>query len=146
MKQIIKKLLREGLLREEDYRGRHTAPDSSGGYPMTNLEDCYGDDVYSYNCEKYFGTNQGFDNESCSVIRSTKDNPNAKVKIYRAVPDLNDGININTGDWVTINKKYAKLHGDSNLDGKYKIISKVVYAKQLYSECNSIHEWGYSEL
>ena len=47
MKQIIKKLLRERLLREEVYRGRHTAPDSSGGFQMINLEDCYGDDVYS---------------------------------------------------------------------------------------------------
>lgn len=51
-------------------------------------------------------------------------------------------IKINPGDWVTINRSYAKEHGDSNLKG-YKIISKVATAKELFTDGNSIHEWGY---
>ena len=212
MKGFIKRLLREGLLSEEDYRGEHEAPDNTNGFPITDLSECYGDEVYSYDCEKLFGTREGFDNESCSIIRSVKGQPNAKIKVYRAVPDLNydntskikelnkilsyyykfkffpmnneiidnleskyshirnyeesnkaiiadinnqidelgkqkrPNLTIEDGDWVTISKAYAKSHGKSNLDGKYKVISKVVKASELYSECNSIHEWGYSTL
>lgn len=53
-------------------------------------------------------------------------------------------IAINPGDWVTISKQYAADHGRSALNGKYKILSKTVKAKDLYTDGNSIHEWGYS--
>lgn len=50
---------------------------------------------------------------------------------------------INSGDWVTISKAYAIDHGKSNLGGKYKVITKLVKAKNLFTDGNSIHEWGY---
>ena len=56
-----------------------------------------------------------------------------------------DDVQINIGDWVTINKKYALGHGKSVLNGKYKIISKKVKAKELWTDGNSIHEWGYDK-
>jgi hypothetical protein len=34
-------------------------------------------------------------------------------------------------------------HGHSALNGKFKIISKTVYARDLYTEGNSLEEWGY---
>jgi len=52
-------------------------------------------------------------------------------------------LNINPGDWVTLNRKYAKEHGQANLGNKYKIVSKVVPAKHVYTDSNSIHEFGY---
>jgi hypothetical protein len=52
-------------------------------------------------------------------------------------------ISINNGDWVTINKSYAIEHGKSNLNNKYKIIRKTVYAKELFTDGNSFSEWGY---
>lgn len=52
-------------------------------------------------------------------------------------------ISINNGDWVTISRLYAKQHGDSALRGSYRIISKRVKAKDLYTDGNSIYEWGY---
>ena len=52
-------------------------------------------------------------------------------------------ITINSGDWVTINRQYAVLHGAASLDGNYKILSKTVRAKELFTDGNSIHEWGY---
>lgn len=54
-------------------------------------------------------------------------------------------LKINNGDWVTTSRMYAKQHGESNLDGKYKIVKKVVKASQLYTDGNSIFEWGYVE-
>ncbi len=53
-----------------------------------------------------------------------------------------DVIEINDGDWVTINKSYAIEHGKSHLQNKYKILSKTVLAKQLYTNGDSIHEWA----
>jgi len=52
---------------------------------------------------------------------------------------------INDGDWVTINPMYAKIHGQGNLGNKYKVLTKTVRASQLYTDGNSIHEWGYSD-
>lgn len=52
-------------------------------------------------------------------------------------------IKINQGDWVTINKRYALSHGKSELRGNYKVISKTVRAKDIYTSGDSIHEWGY---
>lgn len=53
-------------------------------------------------------------------------------------------LNINPGDWVTINKEYAKMHGQAELNDQFKIIQKTVKAKELFSDGNSIHEWGYN--
>jgi hypothetical protein len=50
---------------------------------------------------------------------------------------------INPGDWVTITRQYAKDHGDSVLQGKYKIISKKVKASEIFTNGDSIQEWGY---
>jgi len=59
-------------------------------------------------------------------------------------PQQNDPkLKINKGDWVTISRKYAVQHGKSALNGKYKILVKTVRAKDLYTDGNSIHEWGY---
>lgn len=50
---------------------------------------------------------------------------------------------INPGDWVTIYRPYAVEHGESSLRGEYKVLSKTVYAKDLYTDGNSIYEWGW---
>ena len=64
-------------------------------------------------------------------------------KVEELQPSLKPNISINNGDWVTVNKRYAIAHGRNVLLGKYKIISKTVKAKHLYTDANSIHEWGY---
>lgn len=65
-------------------------------------------------------------------------------QIRVAENNLKDKIEINDGDWVTINRNYAKQHGEDNLDNKYIIRSKIVKASQLYTDGNSIHEFGYN--
>ncbi len=52
-------------------------------------------------------------------------------------------IGINSGDWVTLTKEYAKDHGESALKGQYKILSKKVKAKDIWTNADSIHEFGY---
>lgn len=51
-------------------------------------------------------------------------------------------IKINPGDWVTPIREYAVTHGKTEFD-RYKILSKVVPVKDLYTDGNSIFEWGY---
>ncbi len=52
---------------------------------------------------------------------------------------------INNGDWVTLSKQYAKEHGEGALNGKYKIISQKIPARKLFTDGNSIQEFGYDE-
>lgn len=66
------------------------------------------------------------------------------VEIDTLVKNKNSKLKINDGDWVTINKNYAKFHGKTNLNNNFKILSKTVRARDIYSSGDSIHEWGYS--
>ena len=52
-------------------------------------------------------------------------------------------IGMNAGDWVTLSRDYARDHGESALGGNYKIIKKKVPARQLYTQGDSINEFGY---
>lgn len=67
-----------------------------------------------------------------------------EIDRLKALPPEQDAkAKINNGDWVTINPAYAKVHGQSNLNNKFKVLSKTVPAKNLFTDGNSIHEWGY---
>lgn len=50
---------------------------------------------------------------------------------------------INVGDWVTIDRKYAREHGEGVLNGKYRIVSKTVRARDIFTNGDSIFEFGY---
>jgi len=52
-------------------------------------------------------------------------------------------LTINPGDWVTPSRAYAREHGMAALNGKFKIISKTARAGELFTDGNSILEWGY---
>lgn len=69
-----------------------------------------------------------------------------EIERLKLLPQEQDAkVKINSGDWVTINPAYAKQHGISNLNGKFKVLTKTVPAKNLYTNGDSIHEWGYVE-
>ncbi len=52
-------------------------------------------------------------------------------------------IKINAGDWVSLTKEYAKEHGKNSLNNNYKILSKKVSAKDVYTDGNDLNEFGY---
>ena len=133
------------MVAEKDYRMTHRAPSSGNDFnkPLSNLSGLYPDDIYT-NPKAYdwYGSYHPDDKKTVELIKKVKDNPNAEVTIYRAVPK---GVtDINDGDWVTLSKKYAIEHGESNLNGEYDILQKKVKAGDVYSEGNSLNEWGYS--
>ena len=132
-----------GLTEEDDYKGPHQAP-TSGGSPLYDLTEKLSDDVYSPACVRYYGHGHGAEDAFvCSIIKMARNKPDFKVKIYRAVPKNIDTINV--GDWVTISPKYAKEHGENHVPN-FKVLSKIVTAKDIKNDGDSIHEWGYNPL
>ena len=128
---------------DADYRMTHTAPDAEFGAPLHDVTgNIYPDDIYGPNGARYYGDGSPLDNESHRIISQMRGKPDAMVTVYRAVPKDVDVIN--PGDWVTINKGYAEMHGEGTLQGDYHIIEKQVPAKDIFTEGNSLHEWGWS--
>jgi len=129
------------------YRGSHTAPGPDFGAPLHDLTgggQMYPADVYSAKAAQFYGT--GYpkaDKEAFDLAKKIRGNPNAEVTMYRAVPKDEKITKINEGDWVTLSKDYAKVHGESVLGDDYKIISQKVKAKELWTNADSIHEFGY---
>lgn len=148
MKNIFYNLYKQIILKEEDYRGLHKAPSRNSGSPLYDLSGTYPDDVYSDKAAIYYGHyghNNIMDVQSIKIIKAYHNKPDAIITIYRAVPNrLN--LEINNGDWVTINKQYAKDHGRSQFGNDYKLIEKKVRAKDIFTNGDSIHEWGYDPI
>lgn len=157
----------KGYSTDADYQGEGTwiAP-SNPGYetaeerraaveedsPDLNIDDlAHGytnqpDDIFT-NLRAY-----GNDNESgresgkaitdaIRYIESGKGMP--KVTVYRAVPTSVKENGLRSGDWVTPSKSYAKMHGESRLEGDYRVIEQEVPADELWWDSNDIREWGF---
>lgn len=125
----------------EDYRMRHQAPTRADdfGSPAYDIEEMM-PDFYDHPDWYRTGNNKA-DAESRAVINRIRNNPDAPVTLYRAVPK---GIeDINQGDWVTLSRTYAQEHNEANLDGKGHIISIEARARDLWFDGNSMNEFGY---
>jgi len=141
---------------DEDYRGSHQAPGPHFGAPMHDVSGngMYPEDFYGPNGARYYANiNDPIDREAHRQVLSVRGKPDAMVTIHRAIPThvheaamkTEDPIKhmIRHGDWVAIHKGYAKIHGEGPLKGKYKIASMRVPAKHVWTNADSIHEWGY---
>lgn len=133
------------MVKSIDYRMEHTAPIGSdeSGSPLHDLADIYGDDIYDVNAWHYFGDGGSakvMDKQSAFTIQNVKGNPDAEITIYRAVP--NNVNEINSGDWVSINKEYAKKHGENHIGKGFKVLELRVKASQVFTNGDSLHEQG----
>jgi hypothetical protein len=129
-----------------DYQGEHGAPMKDSGSPLYNVTGVYPKDFYSGKGFQYYadlGSEKNMDLSSYGTINSYLGMPDRPITVYRAVPKDPDIKGINKGDWVTINRDYAKEHGQGALNGDYKILKKQVYARDLFTAGDSHHEWGY---
>ena len=122
--------------------------------PDVNLEDI----ALGYNLQPddYFDNPRAYMNntayglESAHVIKNALDaikngEKDVKVKVYRAVHTSVKEGKLRNGDWVTPSKKYAEMHGDNRLDGKYRIIEDEVPANQLWWDGNDVNEFGFDD-
>jgi hypothetical protein len=101
-----------------------------GFFPMDNAIIHELDDKYPF--EEF-----GYDGQQSKIVEDIE----AQVEDLEA--QLKPNLKLNVGDWVSISRNYAKLHGMSVLWSGYKILSKRVRAKDIFTDGNSIHEWGY---
>jgi len=125
------------------YRGSHLAPNAKTyGATLDDLTKILPEDVYSQQGKQLYGLGDRLvDSEWRIAALKARGKPNAEVEVFRAVPK---GVkDINSGDWVSTSKAYAKQHGESTLNGEYEIISKKVPAKTLSTE-GYPYEYGYN--
>jgi hypothetical protein len=127
-----------------DYRGAHKAPKNddyhSPGYELDR--GMYPEDVYGPNGYDYYGSgDKKMDMAVWNILREARGDPDYPITVYRAVPAEFKDQDINPGDWVTPSIDYAHQHG-LRFDNHH-IIEKTVPAKHIWSEGNSLHEFGY---
>lgn len=122
--------------------------------PDVNLEDIalgyslQPDDYFSH--PEFYSQNTPHGLESVKAINTAIDaikngEKDVKVKVYRAVPTSVKEGKLRNGDWVTPSKKYAEMHGDHRLEGKYRIIEDEVPANQLWWDGNDANEFGFDD-
>jgi hypothetical protein len=70
------------------------------------------------------------------------DERNRLSQIADNIPDAAN--QINPSDWVSLSKDYAAKHGQSALEGNYKILSKKVKASELATTGDALSEWGWN--
>ena len=134
---------------ESDEARRAALEDDS---PDLNLEDIalgysqQPDDYFTH--PEYYSQNTPHGRESVRAIQTALDalkrgDKDVKVRVYRAVPaSLKEG-KLRNGDWVTPSRKYAEIHGNNRLEGKYRIIEDEVPATELWWDGNDANEFGY---
>lgn len=122
--------------------------------PDVNLEDIalgyslQPDDYFSH--PERYSQNTPHGLESVKAINTAIDaikngEKDVKVKVYRAVPTSVKEGKLRNGDWVTPSKKYAEMHGDHRLEGKYRIIEDEVPANQIWWDGNDANEFGFDD-
>ncbi len=126
-----------------EYSGEHSAPDSESGAPLWDVTQngIYPKDVYQIGYQ-YIDNSDPYERQALSLVDSYYRKPNRVITVYRSIPKSVKG-GINEGDWVTIIRKYATDHGHAALRGDFKISQKMVHARDLFTEGNSLFEWGY---
>ncbi|MBR0167318.1 MAG: hypothetical protein IJQ08_01460, partial [Synergistaceae bacterium] len=135
---------RKGYYADNQHRMLHQPPNSHDGYP--NLANVMNSDLvpadYWTHPQFYLYSPEEWDAYR-SVLYALR---NKKLlTVYRAVPADVKETALRNGDWVTPSRDYAVQHGESSLDGNYRIISAKVSAKSLWWDGNSIAELGYDD-
>ena len=136
----------------ESDKARRDDWESSGS--DVNLEDMalgytpQPDDYFSH--PERYSQNTPHGLESVKAINTAIDaikngEKDVKIKVYRAVPTSVKEGKLRNGDWVTPSRKYADIHGNNRLEGKYRIIEDEVPATQLWWDGNDANEFGFDD-
>lgn len=139
-KRIKESIDAQRVLDDETFKLQHQAPTVTGGSGVDGVDvNEVMPDIYRGNGLQLYGTGVAYDQKAINVIRAMKGRPEKAVTIYRAVP--NEIKDINPGDWVATTREYARDH--LGTEKNWHILTKKVKAKDIATDGNSIHEWGY---
>ncbi len=142
---------RNGYVSTDGFRMSHRAPSfDEEGVDKNMVEIAQNKDDVMLSMEEQFKMNRTKErDESISSIKEAlsaiKRGEKPTVTIYRAVPKKIKEGNVRNGDWITLSRSYAEMHGKGNIDGNYKIMEDKVPAENLYWDGNDINEWGYDD-
>lgn len=126
---------------EHGYHGAHTAPANDGySSAITELTKAFPEDVYEH--PEWYGSGE-VDAETMAQLLKARDNPEATVRVYRALPP--DVGRINRSDWITLSRAYAQEHAiqDSEAANDWPVIHADVPAATVFSDGNDLMEFGY---
>lgn len=138
-KDEVKRLREEQRVQlEETYQMQHRAPTRGDNPSGPDINDVM-PDIYTGNAKRFYGTGVAYDDKAFRIIQSMKGKPEKKITVYRAVPK--EVKEINTGDWIATTREYARDHMEGEVN--WHILTKKVKAKDIATDGNSIHEWGY---
>ena len=135
--------LRSGNPADGDYQMDHRPADAESGAP---LSDVTANGIYPadfYDRPDWYPAGHDSDWEAVGKILHYRGKPDARVRIYRAVPK---GVReIRPGDWVAITKSYARDHGKHGSDPSQDmlVLAARVLAKDIVTSGDSYQEWGY---
>lgn len=122
---------------------RPPGPDTHGA-PLHDLTASFPEDVYSENAQQFYGSaGDVLEGKLWKRLQSLRGKPDAQVTIYRAVPKSAAATEIGPGDWVSLDRAYAVIHGEGPMNGDYVIIEKEVKADEVFTSADSIQEAGY---
>lgn len=122
----------------EEYRLQHRAP-TDDGY-SARLHDArtrFGPDVLER--PDLYGS---VDEETVAQMRAAVEDPEAVLRIYRAVPPEHQ--EINTGDWITLSRAYAHDHGYVDDGPDWPVVCADVPADRVWTDGNDPSEYGYA--
>lgn len=125
-----------------DYTSLPRAPWTGGqARPITELAAVLSKEAYRHPEEHGYGE---CDAETMRQLRRVHDNPDTLVRIYRALPP---GLGeINTGDWITLSKDYARQHAmrDDTAANDWPIVYADVPANSVLTDGKDLDEYGYN--
>lgn len=128
----------------------HKAPETDDGdYRMTHQPDEEGAVGYDieeffpgfYSRPKLYNYGEPGTGESIKAIQAIRNNPDAEVTLYRAVPKAEHGIQ--PGNWVSLSRTYAQQHAESNGESGWTVVELKARAKDIRTPGDSINEFGY---
>ena len=158
----------KGYVVDDSWKMDHRAPRKSGDTPqerqknaevsLLDMADGFGIIPEEMILDSSRNLELGWDNAHMNALYAVRhameqrrslvkkgNNQTPTITMYRAVPrDIKED-DFRGGDWVTPSMEYAREHGESNLDGKYRIISHRVSIKDAYWNGDDICEWGYDD-
>lgn len=130
-----------------DYRGQHAAPGYEPDGSTAPLHDVSGliPDFYEKS-HQYRISHEPGESQAMDLMHQFRGRRKGQIRVYRAIPSdvaVKRGQGIQRGDWVTPVRSYALEHGRIHLSNQFRIVSKMVPPRHLFTEANSWEEWGY---
>ena len=134
-------------------RMAHQAPTNDGyNARLSSVTDMYPENILSGQGAWLYGhythgqpEHAREDQAVIDTLKRIQGNPDAKVTVYRTINAHDSGTlpaaELRPGDWVTPSLQYAKEHARS--DRPSTIVTADVPAGSLWTDANSLMEWGY---